>query len=178
MGAIGVPSAVLGAGIFAFPIFYNVTTKFSGAKKVGMCLVAGAAAIMPYALGAAVGSSLTGRTIGDSGAIVASSNSLPAVTPSFDTQNSPVQANTVAPPTASNPILAKVEAQNNAPVDEFNAPRNGGTTTLAQKCEALREFSNGGSFGKIAEVSFQIGFEHELGSLSTDQACAKVGVPQ
>ena len=59
---------------------------------------------------------------------------------------------------------------------ELNAPINGGTTTLTQKCEAMKYFQNRMDFGGVARMAFQVGFEHPIGALSVDQACQKVGI--
>ena len=56
-------------------------------------------------------------------------------------------------------------------VHQRNQPRNGGETTLAQKCEALDYFESRMEFGKIMSTSFQIGFEHEIGDHDIDSAC-------
>lgn len=173
LGAAGAPFGLLGASVFALPVFYNVKTELTGAKKIGMCLAAGAMSIFTLALGGAVGNSITGKQFQDTSTVTTPTISSPTTTPVATSTPAPVAQPTVS--TEPNPIIAKVERQNNAPASELNRPKNGGTTTLAQKCEALRAFS--GDFGKSAEIGFQIGFEHELGTMSTDTACSKVGVP-
>lgn len=162
-GILGTSGALMGATPFALGIYYAYTNKVKGTvKKVALVTSAFFASGVAMGVGAVIGSSLVGKEIAPS------SNSTPAIVAPAPT--------TVTAPVSSNPIIAKVEAQDNAPISEFNRPRNGGTTTLTQKCEALRAYS--GSMSKQIELGFQIGFEHELGSLSVDQACAKVGVPQ
>lgn len=86
----------------------------------------------------------------------------------------------VAPPrpNTENPILlnrwrkrvAEVKIENDP--EAMNQPRNGGTTTLAQKCEAR----HGGDLSDSFNLGFQIGFEHEYGSLSIDEACRRVNL--
>ncbi len=80
----------------------------------------------------------------------------------------------------ANPIIERdqreiQESQTRTPA-ELNRPVNGGTTTLKQKCEALQYFQNKLDFGGVANMPFQNGFEHPIGRLSVDQACAKMGV--
>ena len=80
----------------------------------------------------------------------------------------------------SNPIIerdqARIEQSLATPNEYLNTPQNGGETTLKQKCEALQYFQNKMDFGGVARMSFQIGFEHPLGNMDVDQACAKMGV--
>jgi len=76
----------------------------------------------------------------------------------------------------ANPIINKVEGHRNTPGYLINQPRNGGTTTLREKCEAIDYFQRINDFGGIAKISFQIGFEHPIDYLTIDEACAKVGV--
>ena len=83
----------------------------------------------------------------------------------------------VAPPrpNTTNPIaikrwnerVAEVAIEND-PVT-FNQPRNGGETTLAQKCEAYEQ----GYMGAF-DFGFQSAFEHETGDLDSDEACRRV----
>ena len=58
---------------------------------------------------------------------------------------------------------------------EHNQPRNGGTTTLLQKCEAIHHFTwndhSWGSIGKSMELGFQAGYEHELPNGDVHKAC-------
>tara|TARA_B100002019_G_scaffold137516_1_gene118513 strand:+ start:327 stop:656 length:330 start_codon:yes stop_codon:yes gene_type:complete len=76
----------------------------------------------------------------------------------------------------ANPIINNVETRRNSPGYLINQPRNGGTTTLKEKCEAINYFQRINDFGGIAKISFQIGFEHPIDYLTIDEACAKVGV--
>ena len=77
----------------------------------------------------------------------------------------------------ANPILNNYQnARNNTTAADINSPRNGGTTTLQEKCEAIQYFQKVGDFGKIMTYSFQAGFEHEISAFSLDEACAIVGV--
>ena len=83
----------------------------------------------------------------------------------------------VAPPrpATTNPIaikrwnkrVAEVAIEND-PVT-FNQPRNGGETTLAQKCEAYEQGHMGGF-----DFGFQSNFEHDFGDLDSDEACRRV----
>ena len=83
----------------------------------------------------------------------------------------------VAPPrpATTNPIaikrwnkrVAEVAIEND-PVT-FNQPRNGGETTLAQKCEAHEQGYMGGF-----DFGFQSNFEHDFGDLDSDEACRRV----
>ena len=83
----------------------------------------------------------------------------------------------VAPPrpNTTNPIaikrwnerVAEVAIEND-PVT-FNRPRNGGETTLAQKCEAYEQGYMGGF-----DFGFQSSFEHDFGDLDSDEACRRV----
>ena len=83
----------------------------------------------------------------------------------------------VAPPrpNTTNPIaikrwnerVAEVAIEND-PVT-FNSPRNGGETTLAQKCEAHEQGYMGGF-----DFGFQSNFEHDFGDLDSDEACRRV----
>ncbi len=83
----------------------------------------------------------------------------------------------VAPPrpNTTNPIaikrwnerVAEVAIEND-PVT-FNQPRNGGETTLAQKCEAYEQGYMGGF-----DFGFQSNFEHDFGDLDSDEACRRV----
>ena len=82
----------------------------------------------------------------------------------------------VAPPrpATTNPIaikrwnkrVAEVAIEND-PVT-FNQPRNGGETTLAQKCEAYEQGHMGGF-----DFGFQSNFEHDFGDLDADEACRR-----
>ena len=80
----------------------------------------------------------------------------------------------------TNPIIerdqARIEQSLSSPSEYLNTPQNGGTTSLKQKCEALLYFQNKTDLGGMARMSFQIGFEHPIGDLDVDQACAKMGV--
>ena len=102
-----------------------------------------------------------------------------AVTPA---PTAPVKVNlpfqpSVAPPrpNTTNPIAIKrwnkrvqeVARENNPTA--FNQPRNGGETTLAQKCEAYEQ-----DYMSSIEFGFQAGFEHDFGELDTDEACRRV----
>jgi len=52
-----------------------------------------------------------------------------------------------------------------------------GSTTLIEKCERLAIASQQGDLAEIAQISFQIGFEHDTPLTSTtDEDCASVGV--
>lgn len=200
LGAAGTNPGVLAALVFGLPVFYNSQTAHKGAKKVGLCVAAGAMTIFTAAFGAAIGSSITGREMAETTA--SSNQSKPALSVSsastvtstasetpFQTQQpaNPQAAQprklpftpSVAPPKPStdNPILlkrweervAEVEIENNPEL--MNQPRNGGSTTLAQKCEAR---AAGGDLSDSFNIGFQIGFEHETGDLSTDEACRRV----
>ena len=76
----------------------------------------------------------------------------------------------------ANPIIDKVEDFRNTPSYLINQPRNGGTTTLREKCEAINYFQRNNDIGSFLKISFQIGYEHPIDYLSVDEACAKVGV--
>ena len=76
----------------------------------------------------------------------------------------------------ANPIINKAEEGRNTSGYLINQPRNGGTTTLREKCEAIDYFQSIDDLGGIAKISFQIGFEHPIDYITIDEACAKVGV--
>lgn len=178
IGAIGASATGASIAAIALGIFYANQSKHVGFKKGTLSFLAVVMSMFTVTIGGMVGSGLTGKEwLADSSSTTTTTPtppSAPAAAPAAPATPVPVAKASSNP----NPILAKVEEQNNAPFEEFNRPRNGGTTTLVQKCEALKQFNNDGAYGKVAEISFQIGFEHELGSLGVDQACAKVGVPQ
>ena len=76
----------------------------------------------------------------------------------------------------ANSIIENHQNRMNVSPSSINQPTNGGTTTLTEKCEALQYFQNRGNFGKIFNLGFQIGFEHETGQMSVDEACSVVGI--
>ena len=78
--------------------------------------------------------------------------------------------------TNANPIIKNVEQHRNRPGYYMNQPQNGGTTTLREKCEALAYFERINDLGGIMKISFQLGYEHPIDHLTTQEACAKVGV--
>jgi hypothetical protein len=86
----------------------------------------------------------------------------------------------VAAPVEANPIInqhqAEIQRAQNMTPAQLNYPRNGGTTTLVQKCEAMKYFQNRFDLGGVARMAFQISFEHPTDHMTTDQACMKVGV--
>ena len=58
----------------------------------------------------------------------------------------------------------------------YNTARNGGTT-LQQKCRALIAAQNELDFGRMMQLGFQIGFEHDVPAFTTPkQDCESVGV--
>jgi len=59
---------------------------------------------------------------------------------------------------------------------QFNQPRNGGATTLAWKCQELNTAEKRWDFGRMTNLALQMGFEHETENLTTQEACAAVGV--
>ena len=79
-------------------------------------------------------------------------------------------------PAEANSIIQNHQNRLNQPASAINQPRNGGTTTLREKCEALNYFQNRGNLGKVLSLSFQVGYEHETNGLSVDEACGVVGV--
>ena len=87
-----------------------------------------------------------------------------------------------APTVEANPILNNYRTEQtrlqNLSYGDINNPKMGGTTTLNQKCEALKYFQNNGKLGKSMEMGFQIGFEHSdaLEAFGMGGACRKVGV--
>ena len=76
----------------------------------------------------------------------------------------------------ANPIIDKAENLRNSPSYLIDQPRNGGTTTLREKCEAIDYFQRINDAGGVMKISFQMGFEHPIDHLSVDEACAKVGI--
>ena len=63
---------------------------------------------------------------------------------------------------------------NNPTAPEFNQPTQAwnGTTTLIEKCEALRHFKGTSNFGGIMRMGFQIGAEHVTpDSMDVNQVC-------
>ena len=82
----------------------------------------------------------------------------------------------VAAPASANSIIQNHQNRLNQPASAINQPRNGGTTTLREKCEAISYFQNRGNVGKVLSLSFQVGYEHDINGLSADEACGVVGV--
>ena len=86
----------------------------------------------------------------------------------------------LATPAFANPLIEQdrreIQQSNALTPAQLNPPQNGGTTTLRTKCEALDYFQRQNNWGRIIDMSFQIGYEHPIGRLSVDQACAKMGV--
>ena len=81
--------------------------------------------------------------------------------------------------TPSAPAPATVErsiSSVGASLPSFNQPRNGGETTLVNKCQRLATAQDSYDFGEVMEISFQIGFEHDTPNLSVDEACSAVGI--
>ena len=76
------------------------------------------------------------------------------------------------------PVVASAPTPTYSPsLPAYNAPTNGGTTTLVQKCTWLADAQEDFDLGRVAELSFQIGFEHDTPSNTTvDEDCASVGV--
>ena len=88
-----------------------------------------------------------------------------------------IAACTIGTKAHSNPLINNYENSRDSFVENIevrNQPRNGGTTTLAEKCEAMAYFEQRNDWGKIMEVSFQMGFEHDLGSHDVDSACRQI----
>ena len=81
-----------------------------------------------------------------------------------------------APTPAPIVAVAPTPAPNNS-LPSYNTPVNGGTSTLVQKCQWLADAQDDLGFGRVAELSFQIGFEHDTPMDTTvDEDCASVGV--
>lgn len=172
LGLIGVSHGAAALPVFGLPIFYNAVTQQKGGNKFGLTVLSGVMSLFTVGTGLGVAAVVLDKEIETSSA------KTEVVTPAA--KAAPVAPAAPSTPPASsnpNPILAKVERQNNAPVDVLNRPKNGGTTTLAQKCEAIKHFESIGALSEVFSTSFQVGFEHALGTMSVDQACAKVGVP-
>ena len=78
------------------------------------------------------------------------------------------------------PIVASVPTpspSSSSSLPSYNNPTNGGTSTLVQKCTWLADAQNDFDLGRVAELSFQIGFEHDTPMDTTvDEDCASVGV--
>ena len=86
----------------------------------------------------------------------------------------------VAPDPAPAPIVAVVPTPTYSPspsLPAYNNPVNGGTSTLVQKCTWMADAQDANDWGRVGELAFQIGFEHDTPMDTTvDEDCASVGV--
>ena len=173
------PIAVL--GLIAQPtLAATVWTKGRGAgAKIGQGALGLVVSFVALGTGVAMNPSFkTDTAVAETPAAITAPAPV-AVTPAPTASvkvNLPFQPSVAPPrPNTTNPIAIKrwneriqeVARENNPTA--FNQPRNGGETTLAQKCEAYEQ-----DYMSSIEFGFQAGFEHDFGELDTDEACRRV----
>jgi len=166
----GVTAGITAGGSFAFLGILSAgchtilaTSFWSRHQKPRLRLVSGGFAFMLSSMGFALG--------------LFSNPSLDILSPPrVEASSSPVVKPLVpVEPEPVNPLIIQglerkawqLEIQNDP--KRFNLPRNGGTTTLAQKCEAYEKgLLSGFEFG------FKAAYEHHIGDMHPEAACYRL----
>lgn len=74
------------------------------------------------------------------------------------------------------PNVSELVTSSNSSLPSYNISNSGGST-LVQKCQQIAKAQNDGDIGKVLQLSYQVGSDHDTPwNTDVDEDCASVGV--